>query len=89
MSPDEAQPVADVLAVPSPDQQDALSQSIEDLDLSIRSRRAIETLGVTTIGDLCRLTESDLLNCKNFGQTSLNEIRRKLGERGLSLSSNG
>jgi len=78
--------VAETLAAPSSEHQDILSHSIEELDLSIRSRRAIEMLGVATIGDLCRLSESDLLQCKNFGQTSLNEIRRKLGERGLSLA---
>ena len=82
---EDQQATADVLAVPSPEQQDVLSRGIEDLDLSIRSRRAVEALGVGSIGDLCRLTDTDLLQCKNFGQTSLNELRRKLGERSLSL----
>ena len=85
MSLDEGQPVADVLAVPSPEQQDVMGRGIEELDLSIRSRRAVESLGIETVGDVCRHTGPELMECKNFGQTSLNEVRRKLAERGLSL----
>jgi DNA-directed RNA polymerase subunit alpha len=38
-----------------------------------------------TIGELVRRTAEDLMECKNFGVTSLNEVRERLGERGLKL----
>ena len=42
-------------------------------------------LNVNTIGELCQLAEVDLLKMKNFGQTSLQEIKNKLARFGLSL----
>ena len=42
-------------------------------------------LGLTTIGELLRRTGDDLLECKNFGVTSLNEVREKLTIQGLKL----
>ena len=42
-------------------------------------------LNITTIGDLVRKTGDALLECKNFGVTSLNEVRQKLAEHGLKL----
>lgn len=66
---------------------DPTSVKISDLDLSVRSRAALATLGITTVGDLTSTTETTLLSCKNFGQTSLDEIKSKL--RGLNLSLNG
>ena len=42
-------------------------------------------LGLTTIGELVRKTGDDLLECKNFGVTSLNEVREKLAIQGLRL----
>jgi len=59
--------------------------SIDELDLSIRARRCMETLEIHTIGELLQRSESELLASKNFGQTSLNEIRQRLGVIGLHL----
>jgi len=42
-------------------------------------------LGLTTIGELLRKSMDDLLECKNFGVTSLNEVREKLTQNGLKL----
>ena len=42
-------------------------------------------LGIATIGELIIHTGDDLLECKNFGVTSLNEVRERLGERNLKL----
>jgi DNA-directed RNA polymerase subunit alpha len=42
-------------------------------------------LGLSTIGELIRKTGDDLLECKNFGVTSLNEVRDKLSQMGLKL----
>ncbi len=66
---------------------DVLGQPIETLNLSIRSRRCMERLEVKTIRDLINKTEVELMSAKNFGMTSLNEIKRKLSELGLSLRS--
>lgn len=78
-------PTADVLLQPSAEQEDILDQPLEDLELSIRSRRALETLDIKTVRDLTRLSPVELLKCKNFGQTSLNEIEEKLAEYNLGL----
>lgn len=66
---------------------DVESRPISDLELSVRSRRAMAVLSIHTIGDLTRLSEDDLKGVKNFGATSLNEIKKKLEELGLSLGS--
>jgi DNA-directed RNA polymerase subunit alpha len=42
-------------------------------------------LGLTTLGELVRKTGDDLLECKNFGVTSLNEVREKLSQVNLKL----
>ncbi len=65
---------------------DVLSKGIDDLELSVRSRNAMQMLGVDTLGDLTRLSEKDLMQVKNFGQTSMNEVKEKLAEFGLSLA---
>jgi DNA-directed RNA polymerase subunit alpha len=70
---------------PDPDSPDPQKRPISELDLSVRSRRIVDLLKVRTIGDLAIKTEAELLACPNFGQTSLNEIKTKLDEFGLSL----
>jgi DNA-directed RNA polymerase subunit alpha len=64
---------------------DAGNVPISDLDLSIRSAKALATLNVQTLGELVKVSESDLLKQKNFGTTSLAEIKAKLAKMGLSL----
>jgi DNA-directed RNA polymerase subunit alpha len=59
--------------------------SIEDLDLSERPRNCLKRAQVNTIGELLEKSEDDLLNITNFGQKSLDEIKQKLDERGLTL----
>ncbi|MGI6401930.1 MAG: DNA-directed RNA polymerase subunit alpha C-terminal domain-containing protein [Thermoguttaceae bacterium] len=61
------------------------SQSVFDMSLSERPRNCLEQLEVKTVGDLCKLTEQDLLACRNFGETSLREIEERLNEMGLQL----
>ena len=72
--------VADA-AAGSPD----LNHPIEDLDLSERPRNCLKRAQINTIGELVLKTEEDLLNITNFGQKSLDEVKAKLDERGLSL----
>ena len=69
----------------SADDQEVHSLPITDLALSVRARKCTTKLGITTIGELVRRTAEDLMECKNFGVTSLNEVREKLAERGLKL----
>lgn len=70
---------------PSEDQQEIHGLPIAELNLSVRARKCTTKLGIATIGDLVRRTAEDLLECKNFGVTSLNEVREKLTEKGLKL----
>jgi len=62
-----------------------LDHPIEDLDLSERPRNCLKRAQVNTVGELLLRSEEDLLNITNFGQKSLDEIKLKLDERGLSL----
>jgi DNA-directed RNA polymerase subunit alpha len=66
-------------------QEHLLSKPVSDLELSVRARKALQMLGVHTIGDLCARTDAELLGVKNFGTTSLVEVLQKLGELNLSL----
>jgi DNA-directed RNA polymerase subunit alpha len=69
----------------SPDEQAMLDRPISDLNLSVRARKCMIRLGLNTVGELVRRTGDDLLECKNFGVTSLNEVREKLTIQGLKL----
>jgi DNA-directed RNA polymerase subunit alpha len=69
----------------SPDEKAMLDRPIADLSLSVRARKCMVRLGVTSVGELVRRTGDDLLECKNFGVTSLNEIRERLLPHGLKL----
>jgi DNA-directed RNA polymerase subunit alpha len=62
-----------------------LARPVTNLELSVRSRKCLQRLGISTIGELAATSESELLASKNFGQTSLSEIKSRLGEMGLSL----
>ena len=66
---------------------DALNRPLSDLELSIRARRAVETLGCLTLGDIIQHSEEELLGMPNFGQTSLVELRERLEQFGLKLKS--
>lgn len=62
-----------------------LSIPLEQIEMSVRSRKALESLKVATLGELSQKTEAELLACRNFGQTSLSEIKQRLTEQGLRL----
>lgn len=62
-----------------------LSRSVDELGLSVRSRNCFDRLQIRTVGELIQCTEAELLACRNFGQTSLAEIKAKLADLGLSL----
>ncbi|HOA75749.1 MAG TPA: DNA-directed RNA polymerase subunit alpha [Phycisphaerae bacterium] len=65
--------------------QERLSMPISQLDLSVRASNCLESAKVSTVGELVRMTESDLLKVRSFGRTSLREVKRKLADLGLTL----
>jgi DNA-directed RNA polymerase subunit alpha len=69
----------------SEEQQAVLSKPVSDLNLSVRARKCMNRLGINTLGDLIQRTAAELLESRNFGQTSLNEVREKLGQYSLTL----
>jgi len=69
----------------SEEQQAVLSKPVTDLNLSVRARKCMNRLGINTLGDLIQRTADELLESKNFGMTSLNEVREKLSQFGLTL----
>ncbi len=62
-----------------------LRQPISTLDLSVRASNCLEATSIKIIGKLVGMTEGDLLRLRNFGKTSLKEIKKKLDDMGLSL----
>lgn len=78
------QQVIDQLASETGDSS-MLAKSVNELDLSVRARKALALLNVASLGDLCMKTEAELMGVKNFGMTSLVEIKEKLVEMGLNL----
>jgi DNA-directed RNA polymerase subunit alpha len=68
------------------DQEEGLkNKPVDDLRLSVRARKCLQKLNIRTIGDITNKTDAELLGCKNFGVTSLNEVKTALTDLGLSL----
>jgi DNA-directed RNA polymerase subunit alpha len=72
-------------AMVDPDLQQKLNMTIQELDLSVRANNCLESAKISTVRDLVRKTDSDLLKVRSFGKTSLREVKRKLADLGLSL----
>lgn len=66
-------------------ESEVLNIPISDFELSVRSKNCLEKMNIRTLKDLTRITEADLLSFKNFGETSLNEIKAILSQKGLRL----
>ena len=69
----------------SPEEQAVLNKPVTDLNLSVRARKCMNRLNISTIGELVGRTADELLEAKNFGMTSLSEVREKLTQIGLKL----
>jgi DNA-directed RNA polymerase subunit alpha len=69
----------------SEQEQAVLGKPVSELNLSVRARKCMNRLGITTLGELVQRTADELLESKNFGMTSLNEVREKLQQYGLTL----
>jgi DNA-directed RNA polymerase subunit alpha len=62
-----------------------LNMSLAELELSVRATNCLESEGITTVRDLIIRTDEELLEVRNFGETTLKEVKQKLQERGLAL----
>src|SRR5580692_7293583 len=62
-----------------------LNVPVTDFELSVRSRNCLKKMNIRTLGDLLKITEQELLSYKNFGETSLEEIKTMLTNKGLHL----
>jgi DNA-directed RNA polymerase subunit alpha len=62
-----------------------LNMSLAELELSVRATNCLESEGITTVRDLVIRTDDELLEVRNFGETTLREVKAKLQERGLHL----
>ena len=86
-------PEGDVFCRPSssivdgvdPALEQKLAMTLSDLKLSVRASNCLENENITTVGQLVSRNEDDLLDLRNFGETSLNEVKQKLNEIGLRL----
>ncbi|MDP5051548.1 MAG: DNA-directed RNA polymerase subunit alpha, partial [Candidatus Planktophila sp.] len=62
-----------------------LALPIEDLDLTVRSYNCLKREGIHTVGELVNRSEADLLDIRNFGSKSIDEVKAKLVSMGMSL----
>ncbi len=62
-----------------------LAMSLAELDLSVRAMNCLESENITTVRDLVARSESQLLDVRNFGETTLEEVKQKLADQGLRL----
>ena len=65
-----------------------LARPVTDFELSVRSRNCLAGMDIETLGDLTQISEQELLSGKNFGETSLVEIRELMESHGLSIGQN-
>ncbi|MGI6091766.1 MAG: DNA-directed RNA polymerase subunit alpha [Negativicutes bacterium] len=63
-----------------------MEMTIEDLDLSVRSYNCLKRAGINTVAELVQRTEEDMMKVRNLGRKSLDEVKKKLHELGLSLT---
>src|SRR6185295_18527841 len=68
-----------------PELEQKLNMSLAELDLSVRATNCLESEGITTVRELVMRGDEELLEVRNFGETTLKEVKNKLDERGLRL----
>ena len=84
---DEDEPVEDtsIFSTNTVEDNIELDKQIEDLDLSVRSYNCLKRAGIHSVRQLVEFSENDLLNIRNFGVKSIEEVKDKLETMGLSL----
>jgi DNA-directed RNA polymerase subunit alpha len=65
-----------------------LNMSVNEIELSVRAANCLNNANITTVGQLAMKTEQEMLKYRNFGKKSLNEIKKKLSDLGLTLGMN-
>ena len=60
-------------------------ESLAELELSVRATNCLESENISSVRDLVSRAEDELLEVRNFGETTLKEVRQKLAEHGLQL----
>lgn len=83
--PEAAGSLAPIRPVLAEDLSAKLALPISELELSVRSSHCLESENIRVVGDLVRYTEEGLMQVRNFGRTSFEEVKKKLGELGLTL----
>ena len=78
-------PKSSVVDGVDPALEQKLAMTLSDLKLSVRASNCLENEDIKTVGQLVSRNEDDLLDLRNFGETSLNEVKQKLNEIGLRL----
>ena len=82
---DETQEEASIFAKADVEDDSELEKQVEDLDLSVRSYNCLKRAGIHSVRQLVDFSENDLLNIRNFGVKSIEEVKEKLESMGLSL----
>jgi DNA-directed RNA polymerase subunit alpha len=78
-------PAASVADSQNAELERKLNMSLAELDLSVRATNCLETEGIATVRELVLRSPEELLEVRNFGETTLREVKSKLEERGLTL----
>ena len=79
---------APVEAEEEPEEDSILDQSIDSLELSIRSMNCLKNANIRNLRDLVSRSEKDMTEIRNFGEKSLKEVREKLEALGLGFGMN-
>lgn len=82
---EEVEESASIFAPEGSTQNTELEKQVEDLDLSVRSYNCLKRAGIHSVRQLVEFSENDLLNIRNFGAKSIEEVKDKLQSMGLSL----
>ncbi len=82
---DEEAEVASIFAAEGPNKNSELEKQIEELDLSVRSYNCLKRAGIHSVRQLVEYSEQDLLNIRNFGAKSIEEVKDKLHSMELDL----
>lgn len=78
-------PMVATTAAPAPQEGKHSSISIEELELSVRAYNCLKRANINSLGELLKLTYDDLMNIKNFGKKSADEVMERLRQFGLTL----
>jgi DNA-directed RNA polymerase subunit alpha len=67
------------------EKEDIFAKPLSEFEWSARAKKCIERLKIKTVGEMLQKSPTELLSCKNFGHTSLTEVKQKLAAHGLAL----